>query len=230
MPGPRYGTPNATWFASVLERDEPGGAMYALNFMHYREQADYADGREVTRTGQEADDEYAPIGPLAAVGASIVFVAPVVHQLVGDDTVWDRIAIVRYPTRRAIIEMNLRDDFQQQHVHKEAGMASTIVVASFPEELDATAGPPGDRMLIQLLADADAPDLIDDVERTRLGRFSIEAVMIGDDRRFTEVRYDRVSAAVADELAARSPVTDASSYAVLVEPRIDQLADAAADI
>lgn len=110
--GPGYGTPNAAYFASILQRSEPGGPMWALNLMKYRERAEYADGRQTTLSGLEADNEYAPIEPLAAVGARPVFVAPVVHQLVGDDTRWDRIGIVRYPTRRALIEMSLREDFR----------------------------------------------------------------------------------------------------------------------
>src|SRR5947209_610842 len=131
---PGYGTTNTEYFASVLSREEPGGPMWALNFMKYRPRAEYADGRATTLTGAEADDLYRPDGPLAAVGASIVFGGDVVHQLRGDVTTWDRIGIVRYPTRRAIVEMNMRDDFREKHEHKEAGMAFTIVTACFPDE------------------------------------------------------------------------------------------------
>ena len=40
---PSYGTMNAEWFASLFERDDPGGPMWALNLMKYRERAVYAD-------------------------------------------------------------------------------------------------------------------------------------------------------------------------------------------
>ena len=44
----------------------------------------------------------------------------------------DRVAIAQYPYRTALIEMNMRPDFQELHAHKEAGMESTIVMATFP--------------------------------------------------------------------------------------------------
>lgn len=224
MDKPQYGRPNAEYLASILQREEPGGGMWALNFMKYRERAVYADGRESALTGEEADNEYAPIEQLAAVGARPVFVGPVVHQLMGDGTTWDRIGVVRYPTRRALLEMSQREDFQKKHEHKEAGMDVTIVLASFPEEVADVPAADGDLILLQLAGDADAPDLAEGIESTRIGRFSIENVLIGDERRFAEARYDRVSAAVAAELRSRTPVDDPSSYAVLVAPFIDQLA------
>ena len=75
---PRYGTLNSDYLASWFERDEPGGPMWALNLMKYRERAEYADGRETNLTGAEADDVYLPHEHLAAVGSRIILIAPVV--------------------------------------------------------------------------------------------------------------------------------------------------------
>jgi len=100
--------------------------------MKYRDVADYADGTDSTISGREADDIYAPVDVLADIGAEIVFVADVDQQLLGDDTVWDRVAVVKYPTRRSFIHMQSRPDFQEKHVHKDAGMQSTIVSGCSP--------------------------------------------------------------------------------------------------
>ena len=70
--------------------------VWMVNLMKYRDVAQYADGRESTISGQEADDTYAPIGPLSAVGAQIVFLATVDTQLLGDAPQWDRVAVVQY--------------------------------------------------------------------------------------------------------------------------------------
>ena len=43
--------------------------MWALNLMKYRERAEYADGRESSISGMEADDEYAPHEHLRKVGS-----------------------------------------------------------------------------------------------------------------------------------------------------------------
>ncbi len=114
---------------------EDDGPVWMVNLMRYKAQAEYADGRASTRTGREADDEYAPLGPLAAVGAEMVFVADVADQFLGDEPKWDRVAVVRYPTRASFIAMQQRDDFQKAHKHKEAGMAETIVIGCLPLEV-----------------------------------------------------------------------------------------------
>ena len=72
---PRYGKLNSAYLASWLERDEPGGPMWALNLMKYREWADYADGRQTDLSGAEADEVYLPHEHLAAVGSRIILLA-----------------------------------------------------------------------------------------------------------------------------------------------------------
>jgi hypothetical protein len=55
--------------------------------------------------------------------------------------------------------------------------------------------------------------------------------MIGDERRFAEARYDLISRATADELAARDAVTDdPSGYVVVVDPLIDHITAAMAGV
>lgn len=226
---PRYGTTNDAYLASWLERPEPGGPMWALNLMKYRPVAEYLDGRDTTLTGEQADDLYAPVGPLGAVGAKIVLVAPVTHQLIGDETVWDRIAIAQYPYRAALMEMNMRDDFQEAHVHKDAGMDFTIVLATFPAEgapvpAQISGADTDHLLLLQVVADADAPDLADGIDSTRIGRFAVEDRIIGDNRTFAETRFDLISPATAAELAAREPIADPTGYAVIADPLLDEVA------
>ena len=136
---PRYGTIDYDYGATLATTDPADdGPVWMVNLMRYRETADYADGRESSISGREADDRYAPLGPLAAVGAAPVFVADVETQLLGEPG-WDRVAVVKYPTRRSFIEMQQRPDFQELHHHKEAGMQQTIVMGTLP--MDAPEGP-----------------------------------------------------------------------------------------
>lgn len=111
---------------------EDDGPVWMINLMRYKEIAEYADGRETALSGREADDAYSPLGPLAAIGAEVVFVADVVDQYQGDEPKWDRIAVVKYPTRASFVAMQQRKDFQKAHEHKEAGMAETIVIGGQP--------------------------------------------------------------------------------------------------
>lgn len=132
-PSPSYGTVD-TGYARRLATTPPAqdGPVWMINLMSYREHADYGDGQPTTISGQEADDRYAPLESLKAVGAEPVLLASVESQLLGHTPRWDRVAAVKYPTRRSFIDMQKRDDFAAAHVHKDAGMAETIVIGGVP--------------------------------------------------------------------------------------------------
>lgn len=230
MAGPGYGTLNADYVGSWFSR-EGDGPMWALNLMKYKKVADYGPDYEGEAiSGLEADNRYSPIDELASVGARPVLVAPVVHQLRGDETTWDRIAIALYPKRTAMIEMNQKPEFQKTHVHKEAGMDCTIVMATFPQESarpDPLLSAVGDdkRLLLQVVESREVPDLAAGVESIRLGVFDIEGVIIGDERSFAEARWDLISAETASKLAEDERVSDKGSYAVIIDPALDTLAE-----
>ncbi len=220
---PRYGTVD-TEYAQRLATTPPDedGPVWMVNLMKYREVADYrgdADDGEASISGREADDKYTPLESLAGVGAEIVFVGDVDQQLLGDDPVWDRIAIVKYPTRRAFIEMQSRPDFQRQHVHKEAGMEQTFVIGCQPMEAPDWSGsaswddvpyPPTDddgavQVLHVLKFEGDArgvtPDDMAEYQRhagriagehgVRIARwFQVEGTIVGDGRGWDQVRFN----------------------------------------
>ncbi|MDZ7676674.1 MAG: hypothetical protein U5K30_16600 [Acidimicrobiales bacterium] len=225
-----YGEPNYEYISTWFTREDDG-PFWALNLMKYRQRAIDPDGTEEDRSGLEADNEYNPTAQIEAVGGRMVLVAPAEHQLRGDDIAWDRVAIVLYPTRMSFIEMSNRDDFKEQHEHKNAGMETTIVVASVPHVGDpaptdvSSAAGTGDRLLLQLVTDAGAPDLADSIDHIRIGRFTVEGNIFGDERQWAEARWDRISAETATALAAEEPVHDRDSYALVLVPQIDILAE-----
>ena len=133
---PRYGTVDRDYGMKLATTPpDEDGPVWMVNLMKYRDVADYADGRESAISGRDADDLYTPRESLAAIGAEIVFGGEVDQQLLGDAPIWDRVGVVKYPTRRSFIEMQSRPDFQRQHVHKDAGMAETIVIGCQPFEV-----------------------------------------------------------------------------------------------
>ena len=131
-PSPRYAQVNSE-YGAVLATTPPDedGPVWMVNLMRYRDRADYADGRATDLTGREADDAYAPIDELAAVGAEIVFVGDVETQLLGEPQ-WDRVAVVKYPTRRSFFELQSVPGFAEKHAHKDAGMEQTIIIGCRP--------------------------------------------------------------------------------------------------
>jgi hypothetical protein len=126
---PSYGRVDRE-YAQRLATCPPGddGPVYMLNLMKYRAVADYGNDGPTDVRGVDADDAYAPVDVLADIGAEIVLTADVLAST--ED--WDRVAVVKYATRRSFIEMQTRKDFQAKHVHKEAGMDHTTVLGTLP--------------------------------------------------------------------------------------------------
>ncbi len=134
----RYGTPNVEYGMKMATMSpEDDGPVWMVNLMKYREVADYTDGRESSISGREADDLYSPIDSLTAVGAAPVFFGDVDQQLLGDEPKWDRIGVVKYPTRKSFIDMQSLPSFQESRHHKDAGMEATIVIGTQPMEFPA---------------------------------------------------------------------------------------------
>jgi hypothetical protein len=213
----RYGTVDLDYAMRLAStppnEDRP---VWMVNLMKYRDVAEYADGRESTISGQEADDLYAPMGPLAAVGAQIVFLATVDTQLLGDEPQWDRVAIVMYPTGRSFVEMQEREDFRALHVHKEAGMEQTIVMGCRPignPELPADApkwdavphpSTPEDGPVVvlhvlrfvdggipEMAAYSDAASAVAVPQGVRIaGWMAVDGTIIGDGRQWDQVRFN----------------------------------------
>jgi len=209
----RYGRPNRDLISrwARMESDE-GGPFWALNLMKYRAVADYGDGAASAKSGREADDEYTPRGPLAAIGATIVFAADVERTLAGDETTWDRVGIVRYPTRKKFLEMQQREDFKRQHIHKDAGMEFTIVMSCLPRL--PFAAPPERTPYVELRVSAD------DVADRDAGVLGVEGVIIGDERTWRTAAF-RWLASPPDPSPPRATK---SEYTLLLRPMVDQLA------
>jgi len=224
-----FGTVNTQYVSGWRERTDDTRPMWALNLMRYRPIAQYPDGRVSTLTGQQADDLYRPDEQLAKVGAKGVLLAPVVHQLVGDGARWDRVAIARYPSRVAQLDMQMLPDFQERVIHKRAGMEFTIVLATFLPD-DAPPAPAGvgeaPLLLVQVVGDPDAPDVAADIDATPIAVFDVEDRIIGDERRYAQARWHMVSAAVGDELRRRPRVHDPVTYSLLIQPERNLLAEA----
>ena len=159
-----------------------------------------------------------------------MFLADVEAQLVGDDQVWDRIAIVRYPTRRSFLEMQDLPEYAALHEHKDAGMASTFVITcrrsdwpALPTDappLDAVPHPStpedGPVVLLHVLRYHDgrrSPDM--ELYQDAAGRialahgvrirawFDVEGTVVGDGRQWDEVRVNVFPSRAAFEAVAR---------------------------
>jgi hypothetical protein len=262
----RYGQINheyARMLATTTAEDD--GPIWMVNLMKYREVADYG-GEGPAISGRQADDEYTPRESLKAIGAEIVFAADVDTQLLGDSPKWDRVGIVKYPTKRSFIEMQSRADFKDKHVHKDAGMEQTIVMGCLPiphPDLPADAPawtdvphPPTvddpSVVVIHVLKFFDRDGSVDDMTTytdhagkvavphgVRIdGWFGVEGTIVGDGRRWSQVRLNafpskRAFMAVASDperLKAQRAHRETAledTYTMILRPFVNRLAESA---
>ena len=218
-----FGEPDWDTVTRWLHLDEvDDGPVWMLNLMRYRPVAVYADGRTSSISGREADDLYSPVGPLEAIGATVPLLADVTGQS-GAEPTWDRVAIALYPTRRSFFEMQQRDDFKAQYVHKEAGMETTIVMGCVPATLSAP--PPdaaGDLVLrVRRFAEGERPGS-DPAGVSPVVTFDVDGVVLGDGRSWDEARFDRVAPGALDALGRVPGVAD--QFVLTIDPFIEDLA------
>ena len=217
----RYGQVNKEMIGGWLRLPpEEDGPFWAVNLMKYREVADYGDGRSEQVSGRAADDAYTPRESLAAIGAQIVFAAEVERVVQGDGTAWDRIGIVRYPSRRKFFEMQQREDFKKQHHHKDAGMEFTIVMSCLP--VDSFAGATERHPLVELRVSAEAAADAGPGD----GVFDVEGVIVGDERVWRQASFRWRN---DDEEAAPAITDDLNTYVMLLRPGVDRLSSSVYD-
>jgi hypothetical protein len=225
-----YGTINKEYGIDLATRaPENDGPIYMVNLMKYHEVAQYQsdDGMDKSISGREADDRYNPSSVLSKIGADIVFVADVNKNHVGAED-WDRIAIVRYATRKSFIEMQTRKDFSEKHKHKAAGMQRTIIVCCRPEDvaLDkagrANAG--NSRTVLMVVRQTDnrnsAFSQIDSATN-----FAAEGTIIGDGRMWDTVQFKAFDTQTqADENAASlKDCLPGSSFVMTLDASMDAI-------
>jgi hypothetical protein len=120
-------------------------------------------------------------------------------------------------------------EFQEAHVHKEAGMASTICAATFPlpETINRGVVDLPDsaraRLVLQLVADSAAPPL--EIQgAVPVAVFRVEGVIIGDGRAWAEARWWLLPMPSADAAdTVRAAVTaagcDDAQYVTVLKPQ-----------
>lgn len=204
---------------------EHDGPIFMVNLMKYHDVAQYSSTDAPQVSGREADDKYNPASILNKIGADIVFVADVTKNHIGDED-WDRIAIVRYATRKSFIDMQQRKDFAEKHEHKAAGMKRTTIVCCRPvdDALDTRSRPDGFglRNIVMVVRQASDRELILNSLPNAVG-MRAEGTIIGDGRNYDTVQFVHVAnEQEADALVASiNGLSSGESYAMTVSASVD---------
>jgi len=112
----------------VAERSDRPIVM--LNLLRFKQRADGALADEAL-SGEEAYRRYgeAVASSLARVGGSLELVARCAQTVIGPEAEhWDLVALARYPSRKAFLEMVGDPEFQQKHELRSAALADSRLI------------------------------------------------------------------------------------------------------
>jgi uncharacterized protein (DUF1330 family) len=109
------------------------GPVIMLNLLKFREQALYDDGEAIS--GAAAYDRYqhaftVTVGAISQ--AHVLYDGPVEQVFIGiagtPETDWDKVLIVRYPTRGHFLAMMADPGYRAALRHRYAGLARTVLL------------------------------------------------------------------------------------------------------
>ncbi|WP_310476416.1 hypothetical protein [Sandarakinorhabdus sp.] len=112
------------------------GPVVMMNLLKFRETANYpADAGMAPCSGKEAYDRYQHAFTVA-VGAisqaEVLYDGPCEQLFIGqsgtDAADWDKLLLVRYPTRQHFLTMMANDSYRDALVHRYAGLERTVLI------------------------------------------------------------------------------------------------------
>jgi uncharacterized protein (DUF1330 family) len=120
---------------SALPSDQP---IHMLNFLRYRDKAEYPAGHENAEkgwSGARAYEEYgrAIIAPFTRAGARIVWRGAFGATTIGPaDEQWDDLLIVQYPSAEAFFGMISDPEYQAGAVNRTAALSDSRLYRTAP--------------------------------------------------------------------------------------------------
>ncbi|MDP6027832.1 MAG: DUF1330 domain-containing protein [Pseudomonadales bacterium] len=112
---------------------DPNAPLVMVNLLKFKEKAEYSDGRETSLSGGEAYNIYgeAVAKMIVALGGTRVHGGLVTNIMLGQvEELWDAVGIVEYPTPSAFRAMLESDEYQDMHIHREAGLAGQLNIST----------------------------------------------------------------------------------------------------
>lgn len=116
-PGPQHDLPA---LRKLLEEDD-GKPIYTANLYKFNEVADYPEDSDFSGTGEEAYDRFSSvmISLMTKRGSHPIYGSSWADEA---NSKWDRIVIVRYRSRRDLVDLFATDAFAEVSLHKWASL------------------------------------------------------------------------------------------------------------
>jgi uncharacterized protein (DUF1330 family) len=126
-------TPNQEQFIQLaVDSEAKPGEVVMLNLLKYKDRAEDVEGG----SGEEAYARYGrkAVEMVEERGGEVLWMGRPDQVLIGDveADAWDAVALVRYPSRKAFLDMVSQPDYQKAHEHREGGLERTVLLAMTP--------------------------------------------------------------------------------------------------
>ena len=128
--------PTAAQLRALLVADR-AGPLHFVNLLAYHERAQYPHGHEMVSRGLTGEQAYALYGAVALRhvtqrGGRLVTWNAVEQAIIGSDAAWHHVATMEYPSTDAFLDMVRDPEYQAGLVHRDAGLARTLVLVTRP--------------------------------------------------------------------------------------------------
>jgi len=123
--------PNEKQLEALMKADQTT-PIVMVNLLKFHDKAIYEDGRDAGGiSGAEAYARYGAVAQrkIKAAGGWILWNSPREQLVVGteqDD--WDAVVLVRYPSRKAFLEMTSDPEYLEATPHRRAGLERTALI------------------------------------------------------------------------------------------------------
>jgi uncharacterized protein (DUF1330 family) len=132
--GPGGINPDHGQLRTLLAIDDTGPLQF-VNLLAYHRRAAYPADHELAGAGLSGGDAYALYGLVALEqvtqrGGRLTLYSDVALTLIGPDQSWDQVAVMEYPDTEAFLDMIVDPDYVAALVHRDAGLADTVVMVT----------------------------------------------------------------------------------------------------
>lgn len=103
--------------------------IYMLNLLKFKAKAEYEDGKDSGLSGAEAYGIYGKEvqAHIKQVGGEAKFAGKIDRLMLGEvEDLWDNVALVMYPSRKAMLAMIQNPDYQASAIHRKAGLEGQL--------------------------------------------------------------------------------------------------------
>ena len=131
-------TPSDAQMKGFFENDH-GKPISMVNLLKFKDKAEYPEDHELQGTDMTGAEAYAIYGAavtkiVEGLGGEMRFFGHVQRLMLGEvEELWDQVAIAKYPSRQAMVDMMMSEEYNAIHMHRDAGLAGQLNIETTEE-------------------------------------------------------------------------------------------------